>query len=53
MSVNSGLTVKEFVHGEFGKINFSSHCNPKMNYEGVELTLRELNYRTLKKNNCI
>ena len=35
MSVNLGLTVKEFVHGEFGKINFSSHCSRKMNYERV------------------
>ena len=37
MSVNLGLTVKEFVHGEFGKINFSSHCNRKMNYERVSV----------------
>ena len=37
MSVNLGLTVKEFVHGQFGKINFSSHCNRKMNYERVSV----------------
>ena len=35
MSVNLGLTVEEFVHGEFGKINFSSPYNRKMNYERV------------------
>ena len=35
MSVNLGLTVKELVHSEFEKKNFSNHCNRKMNYERV------------------
>ena len=37
MSVNLSLTVKEFVHDEFGKKNLSSHCNRKMNYERVAM----------------